>query len=89
MSTNEGCLIGVAVLVCGVALGCGGRSEHAKDTNESSGGGAGMSGDGGTPDARPRFQSSKLDLLLVIDNSRSMADKQEVLTVRPPLWFRV
>jgi hypothetical protein len=49
----------------------GGASGSAGDS------GGGASGSGG--DAGPQLTSSKLDVLLVIDNSRSMADKQQVL----------
>jgi hypothetical protein len=77
---GEGYFVGVSFLVCAILLGCGGKSERVKGTH-GSGGGAGVGGDAdsGEPDAHPQLTSSKLDLLLVIDNSGSMADKQEVL----------
>jgi hypothetical protein len=77
-----------ALVVAGLGLvGCGGKREHVGNRSEGSGGSigtggsagpAGMGGDAGQ-DPNRQQRSSKLDLLLVIDNSRSMADKQAVL----------
>jgi hypothetical protein len=56
----------------GAGGGDGGDSGGAP--GDASGGVGGWGADGGT-----QLTSSKLDILLVIDNSRSMADKQQVL----------
>ncbi|AUX44761.1 hypothetical protein SOCE26_062290 [Sorangium cellulosum] len=45
----------------------------------SSGGGSGGEGGGGGGGGTPSFTPDKVDLLFVVDNSGSMADKQEVL----------
>jgi hypothetical protein len=65
-------------------MGCGDKREHVGNRSEGSGGSGGSAGTAGTggdagPDPDPQQRSSKLDLLLVIDNSRSMADKQAIL----------
>jgi hypothetical protein len=64
--------------VAAVALAaCGGNTSGSSGT----GGGAndGGSGAAGEPGDRPQATSRKLDLLLVVDNSRSMGEKQAVL----------
>jgi hypothetical protein len=64
----------LAVLAaCGdeVNVGAGGNGGTGADE-----GGAGPGGNGGAP---PQGTSNKVDLLLVVDNSRSMADKQTIL----------
>ena len=43
------------------------------------GGSGGSGGSGGNPNPGPLSKADKVDLLLVVDNSRSMADKQEIL----------
>jgi hypothetical protein len=52
------------------------------------GGGTGGSGTGGNTggggDDRPPAHANSVDLLLVVDNSRSMADKQEILGLAVP-----
>ena len=40
----------------------------------------GSGGDGGSGGSAPLLKADKLDILLVVDNSRSMADKQEILS---------
>jgi len=48
--------------------------------------GGGTGGDGG--DDRPPAKSERVDLLLVVDNSRSMVDKQEILSLAVPNLLR-
>jgi len=48
--------------------------------------GGGTGGDGG--DDRPPAKAERVDLLLVVDNSRSMADKQEILSLAIPNLLR-
>ena len=50
-------------------------------TTDVSSSGSGSTGSGITP---PSTVASKIDLLLMIDNSRSMADKQEILGAAVP-----
>ena len=52
----------------------GSGGDAGSDAGDAAGGTGGWGADGGT-----QLTSSKLDVLLVIDNSRSMADKQQVL----------
>jgi len=49
----------------------------ACETTTNVGGNGGNGGSGGNPGPLPK--ADKVDLLLVVDNSRSMADKQEIL----------
>jgi hypothetical protein len=58
-------------------LACG-TVEDVFRTNPSTGG-AGPGGEGGSA-----LPTTRVDLLLVIDNSRSMADKQEILSLAVP-----
>jgi hypothetical protein len=44
-----------------------------------SGGGGSTSSSAGSGGGQPLLKADKVDLLLVVDNSRSMADKQEIL----------
>lgn len=60
--------------------------------NGSGGAGAGVNVGGGTGgdggDDRPPAKAERVDLLLVVDNSRSMADKQEILSLAIPNLMR-
>jgi len=76
----------VAAAAVGVLAACGARSQLGDGTDggtnaRGSSGASGSGGGGGSSDAapEPKVRSSKLDLLLVIDNSRSMGEKQGVL----------
>lgn len=78
----------LAVLcVAVVAAGCG---DHDSVFGEPTGaGGTGAAGgDGGSGgsggDERPPARASRIDLVLTVDNSRSMADKQEILSLAIP-----
>lgn len=51
----------------------------ACETTTNVGGSGGSGGSGGNPNPGPLSKADKVDLLLVVDNSRSMADKQEIL----------
>ncbi|MEP7127082.1 MAG: hypothetical protein ABJE95_39480 [Byssovorax sp.] len=81
---------GALALVVSVAA-CGGSVETNPVTTQSSGPGgpttdvsSSASGSTGTGITPPPGVSSKVDLLLMIDNSRSMADKQEILGAAVP-----
>jgi hypothetical protein len=73
-----------------VALVACGRESLLFGTTGASSGGSG--GTGGAPTGgggdRPPAHASSIDLLLVIDNSRSMADKQEILGLAVPELVR-
>jgi len=72
--------------------GAGGSTESGAGTGGvgDGNGGAGTGGaSGGVAGAAgPQLHSSKLDVLLVIDNSVSMADKQDVLEATLPLFVK-
>src|SRR5450432_4279720 len=70
----------------GNAAGEGGAIDEGGGTGGVSGG-AGTAGTGGI-DTGPQAQSSKLDVLMVIDNSVSMADKQDVLEATLPAFIK-
>jgi hypothetical protein len=69
-----------------LACGCGSNDTVFGDAGGTGGDGTGATGgDGGSGgDDRPPARASRIDLLLTIDNSRSMADKQEVLSLSIP-----
>lgn len=88
-------LAGVGALVLGsmLTLSCGGSTGGGGGTGGGSGGsgatgGSGGSGatggSGGGSGGIPLVPSDKLDLLLMIDNSISMADKQQLLSDAVP-----
>ena len=91
MKRERGSRLGISVMATGVlalsvgAVACG--SVDTSPTGTGSGGDSGSSGSttgstgSGTP---PLMTGSKIDLLLMIDNSRSMADKQEILGAAVP-----
>jgi len=72
-----------------IAAGCGARDDGIFGPGTGGEGGQGAStsdgggGSGGGPPLPPA-KADKVDLLLVIDNSRSMADKQEILSLTIP-----
>jgi hypothetical protein len=74
---------GVLALFAGMAA-CG--SVDTSATTGTSGSETGSSGSGstGTGITPPPATASKIDLVLMIDNSRSMADKQEILGAAVP-----
>ncbi len=68
----------VAGVVAAALVGCDGEVQVAGSSGSGAGGGVG--GGGGEGASWPSDSvSDKIDLLIVVDNSRSMADKQEVL----------
>jgi len=72
------------------AAGEGGASNENAGTGGiggSSAGSAGTLGNGGAGGAGPQAHSSKLDVLLVIDNSVSMSDKQDALEATLPAFI--
>lgn len=74
----------------GGAAGEGGARDENAGTSGiggSSAGSAGTLGNGGAGGAGPQAHSSKLDVLLVIDNSVSMSDKQGVLEATLPAFI--
>jgi hypothetical protein len=79
----------VASIVCGsLAVGllvaCTGQTVIGGTGTNGSGGDTGTgggSGSGGSGAGAPSAPADKVDLLLVIDNSRSMADKQQILAL--------
>jgi hypothetical protein len=69
------------------AAGEGGVGDESGGSGgTSSGGSAGTGGVGGTGTLGPQVTSGKLDVLLVIDNSVSMSDKQDVLEQTLPVF---
>lgn len=82
--------LGLATLGCGGETQGGGSSGGSGGSGASSGGGGGLGGDGGASTGGtggtfvPLVPASKIDLLLMIDNSLSMADKQQVLASAVP-----
>jgi hypothetical protein len=64
------CIIGLTV---GAFGGC------VTSVNLGGGSGGGSSSSTGSGGGQPLVKADKVDLLLVVDNSRSMADKQEIL----------
>ncbi|MEM1034115.1 MAG: hypothetical protein AAGN82_27505, partial [Myxococcota bacterium] len=76
-----------AVVACGIDTSVFGTSGPTSGTGGmGEGGGDGTGGEGG--DERPPARAERVDLLLVIDNSRSMADKQEILALAIPSLLR-
>lgn len=76
-------LTAVAITACSndvVQIAASGTSGAGAGNATSTGAGAGSTGTG----VGPPQTSSKIDLLLVIDNSSSMADKQAILAVTVP-----
>ncbi|MBI4704975.1 MAG: hypothetical protein HY744_28040 [Deltaproteobacteria bacterium] len=63
----------MSVLVAALAAGCGGVAVWDGHEHGTGGGGEG----GGS--SRPAWPIERLDLLLLVDNSRAMGDKQQVL----------
>src|SRR5664279_4861694 len=69
------------------SLGAGGLSAGGFSTGGAGGTTSSSAGAGGEPPlgtVGPQQQSSKLDVLLVIDNSQNMADKQAILAASVP-----
>jgi hypothetical protein len=78
-------LLVLFALAAASAVGCGGNV--VVDGDATSGSGMGAGGGGACSGALERVRSTaqeKVDLLLVVDNSRSMADKQQVLALVVP-----
>jgi len=71
-------LVGALVLL--VAVGCGDDDATTSAGPGTGGSGAGSVGGAGGGDVTGLTSSDKVDLLIVVDNSRSMADKQSVLS---------
>ena len=70
-----------------LAWGCGSRGDVFGPAGEGAGAAGatgGSGGDGGSGGELPPAKADKVDILLVIDNSRSMADKQEILSLAVP-----
>ncbi len=90
MKVERGLNVGVRAAAAGVLALCAGMaacgSVETSATAGASGSEAGSSGSGstGTGITPPAASASKIDLLLMIDNSRSMADKQEILGAAVP-----
>ena len=76
-STGTGGYLGMGATT-GTGTGTGTGSDTGTGTGAS---GSGSTGSGMIP---PPTSASKIDLLLMIDNSRSMADKQEILGAAVP-----
>lgn len=75
-----------AMLAMGLGLfalgACQGASSVGGANTGGAGGGTGGNGaGGGTGGSGPLLKADKVDIVLAIDNSRSMADKQEVLSL--------
>lgn len=83
-------LVLTAVALGGVGCGArdGGLFGPGPGGGGGEGGGTGDGGDMGGSPPLPPAEADKVDLLLVIDNSRSMADKQEILTLTIPELLR-
>ncbi len=77
-----------ALLAAAIAAeGCGSEVETSSGGTGATSGGtttSTSSGTGGGGGALPTTPADKIDLLFMIDNSRSMADKQEVLAATVP-----
>jgi hypothetical protein len=73
-----------------IVAGCGARDSGIFGPGKGNGGegagvgGSGTGGDEGGGPPLPPASADKVDLLLVIDNSRSMSDKQEILSLTVP-----
>lgn len=84
MNRTHAYAFGAAVTLAGL-VALGGCAENylfgPGETHTGSGGGGGGGGDGGHTGTTT---ASRVDLLLTIDNSRSMADKQEILSLAVP-----
>ena len=72
--------------VGGSDAGAAGTTEMGGDAGSDTGGTVGLGGSAGGPpvDIGPQQQATKLDVLFVVDNSVSMADKQGVLEASLP-----
>ncbi|HEY1536163.1 MAG TPA: hypothetical protein VGF76_19215, partial [Polyangiaceae bacterium] len=72
--------------VGGSDAGAAGTTEIGGDAGSDTGGTGGLGGSAGGPpvDIGPQQQATKLDVLFVVDNSVSMADKQGVLEASLP-----
>jgi len=66
---------GWGLLLCGAAVACGGTTAIVPDAGD---------GGGAVDAAAPPGHADKVDLLLMIDNSASMGDKQELLAQSLP-----
>ena len=68
------------------SAGVGGEAGTAGTAGNANGGSAGaqVGGSGGSGGAQPPTKVDKIDLLLMIDNSASMSDKQDVLAKAVP-----
>lgn len=77
--------ISVLALAGLFAIGCGGSSSGGGSGASGGAGGAGGAGGGGTGGSGGAPQlTDKVDLLLMVDNSMSMTDKQELLAEAVP-----
>ena len=74
----------------GGTAGTGGGLGSGGNAGTSTGGGSGPLAVGGYPsiDIGPQQKASKLDVLFVVDNSVSMADKQNILDLSLPSFVR-
>ncbi len=81
---------GLLVLTFSLIAACGG--DDTLFGSGSAGGGTGGTGGGtggtGGDGARPPATADSMDILLTVDNSRSMADKQEILGLAVPELIR-
>ncbi len=82
--------VGLLLLVFSLVAGCSidenlfGPGNPGAGTGGTGGGTGGTGGEG----ARPPAHSDSMDILLALDNSRSMADKQEILGLAVPELIR-
>ncbi|WP_437520882.1 hypothetical protein WME79_27980 [Sorangium sp. So ce726] len=80
-------LSAVSLVACQVDVSLGGAGGSSNSSSgiggsggsDGTGGGGGSDGTGGGGWVPPQFTPDKVDLLFVVDNSGSMADKQEVM----------
>ena len=79
-SMNVPFFAGAAALIAAAAAGCGGNVEIDLSTGGAGGGATTTT----STDPGPKPLVDKVDLLLAVDNSRSMADKQKVLALAVP-----
>jgi len=66
-----------------VLVACGARGYGLFGPGNGDGGDGGTGGQGGN-EVIPPAKTERIDMLLVVDNSRSMADKQEILSLAVP-----
>ena len=84
MASNTRRLGGLLLLAGLASAGCNELAGIEAPTHRGGGGAGGGGGGSGPACGDPKAEVDKLDLLLAIDNSRGMADKQQILALALP-----